>query len=128
MGIHLIAEFMGVEREKIAWVRKMKPMVERAVKESGLKAFSSSYHQFRPHGVSCVYLLRESHLALHSWPEVNYLAVDIFSCESGEGARRALELLRKEFSPRRVKVRVVKGMEYEKLLRGEKGAGGAGGG
>ncbi len=126
MGIHLIAEFIGVEGEKIARVRKMRPMVERAIKGSGLKAFSSSYHQFKPYGVSCVYLLRESHLALHSWPEVNYLAVDIFSCETGEKAWKALELLKREFSPRRVKVRAVKGMEYEKLLRGEKGTGGAG--
>jgi len=116
MGLHIIAEFLGVKREKIARTRQMRQIVERVVKKSGLNVICSAYHQFKPHGVTCVYLLKESHLAIHTWPEVNYAAVDIFTCDRTGKAEKVLELLKEEFQPQRVKVRRVKGLEYEKLL------------
>ncbi len=117
MGLHIIAEFLGVKREKIARTGQMRRIVERVVKKSGLNVIRSAYHQFRPHGVTCVYLLKESHLAIHTWPEVNYAAVDIFTCDRTGKAEEALELLKEELQPQRVKVRRVRGLEYEKLLR-----------
>jgi len=126
MGLHIIAEFLGVESGRIATVRRMRPAVERVVRESGLNAISSSYHQFEPFGVTCVYLLTESHLAIHTWPEVNYMAVDIFSCDREGKARKAFELLKREFSPKKVKVRVIGGLEYEKLLERKNNSEGAG--
>ena len=38
------------------------------------------FHEFSPHGVSGVVVIAESHLAIHTWPEHRYAAVDIFTC------------------------------------------------
>ncbi len=48
MGTHLIAEFLGVDSQKISRVRHVREVLERVIAESGLKAISSSYHQFKP--------------------------------------------------------------------------------
>jgi S-adenosylmethionine decarboxylase proenzyme len=37
-------------------------------------------HQFKPHGVSVMILIAESHLSIHTWPEHRYAAVDVFTC------------------------------------------------
>ena len=40
----------------------------------------SHFHAFSPHGVSGVVVIAESHLTVHTWPEHNFAAVDVFSC------------------------------------------------
>ena len=47
-------------------------------------------HQFSPHGVSCVLVLAESHLAIHTWPEFGYVALDLFTCEASVDGREML--------------------------------------
>lgn len=37
-------------------------------------------HMFEPQGVTAFALLAESHISFHSWPELNYAAVDAFTC------------------------------------------------
>lgn len=37
-------------------------------------------HQFEPQGCSLVYLLSESHISVHTFPEKNYIAMDIYTC------------------------------------------------
>ena len=114
MGTHLIAEFLGVEPGKISKVRHVRRVLERVISESGLKFISSSYHQFKPSGVSCVYLLHESHLSVHTWPEYFYLIIDIFSCDSQEKTLKAFQVAKREFAPKQVRRRVFRQELYEK--------------
>jgi len=37
-------------------------------------------HQFEPQGFSVIYLLSESHLSIHTFPEKNYAAIDLYTC------------------------------------------------
>ena len=50
-------------------------------------------HQFSPQGVSGVIAIAESHIAIHTWPEHAYAAVDIFTCGETMDARSAVETL-----------------------------------
>ena len=45
------------------------------------------FHQFSPHGISGVVVIAESHLAIHTWPEHGYAAVDLFSLQARNGRR-----------------------------------------
>lgn len=108
MGIHVIAEFLGVEPGKISRVDTLRELIERVILESGLKPVTSSYHQFEPYGVSGFYLLRESHFSIHTWPEFRYAAVDVFSCSSDEPALKAIELLAKELKPEKIVKKIIR--------------------
>jgi len=108
MGIHIIAEFRGVDPGKISRVEDLRNILDRVVSKSGLHVVSSSFHQFEPHGVSAIYLLSESHLSVHTWPEYCYVALDIFTCGNGEPALRTFQLLKEELRPKIVKKRVIR--------------------
>ena len=41
----------------------------------------SAYHEFGPSGLTGFALLKESHIAIHSWPEENLIMLDILSCK-----------------------------------------------
>jgi S-adenosylmethionine decarboxylase len=105
---------MGVDEKKISRVRSIRTILDKIVKESKLNVITSSFHQFKPFGVSGFYLLRESHLSIHTWPEYSYFTVDIYSCGDERNAFKALNLLIKEFSPKLMKKRIIRYGLYEK--------------
>jgi len=54
-----------------------------------------SSHVIFPNGaVTLVLILAESHLAIHTWPEENLIAVDLFSCGAIAAGRVAGELIK----------------------------------
>tara|TARA_B100000575_G_C22594750_1_gene372817 strand:+ start:175 stop:537 length:363 start_codon:yes stop_codon:yes gene_type:complete len=53
---------------------------EKAMAAGKLNIINDVSHKFEPHGVTHIWLLSESHMAVHTWPENNYFAIDIFTC------------------------------------------------
>ncbi|HAA21329.1 MAG TPA: adenosylmethionine decarboxylase, partial [Cytophagales bacterium] len=47
---------------------------------AGATIINSTFHHFAPAGISGVVVIQESHLALHTWPEYGYVALDVFTC------------------------------------------------
>ncbi len=106
LGIHLIAEFWG--GKIIENSRELERVLRLAAKKAGNTPLEFSFHKFNPHGMTGVLLLAESHISFHSWPEHNYVALDIFTCGPKTFPEKALEVLKKKIKPQRVKVRVIK--------------------
>jgi len=105
-GIHLIAEFWYgkiIENPK-----EIKKILIEAVKETENTPLEVTIHKFQPQGITGVVLLAESHLAIHTWPELNYVAVDIFTCGEKAVPRKALDYLKKVFKPKSVEINEVK--------------------
>ncbi len=55
-----------------------------------------AFHLFNPHGVSGVVVIAESHLAIHTWPEYGYAAVDLFTCGDDVSPDVAFEYLKEK--------------------------------
>ncbi len=103
VGLHIVAELYGCKPELISRLENVRKILDEIVKKSDLTVIDSKHHQFKPHGVTCLYLLAESHLFVHTWPEYGYIAVDIFTCGDEKKAKIAYELIVKEFKPKKVK-------------------------
>jgi S-adenosylmethionine decarboxylase len=107
VGTHILAELFGVQKEKLAQVPVVRELMHRIMHESGFSAVGETFHQFEPQGVTGIILLSESHFSIHTWPEKEMLAADIFSCSGRENAFRAFALLRSSFEPKKIKKKVV---------------------
>ena len=68
-----------------------------AAKDAGATVIQSSFHHFSPYGVSGVVVIQESHLAIHTWPEYQYAAVDLFTCGTSVDPWVSFDHLRKVF-------------------------------
>ena len=55
-------------------------ILNEAARRMNATIVGSHFHAFSPHGVSGVVVIAESHLTVHTWPEHNFAAVDVFSC------------------------------------------------
>lgn len=81
--------------DEIGWVRLT--MLE-AARRAEATVVSEHFHRFEPHGISGVVVIGESHLAIHTWPERRFAAVDVFTCNSGLNMRGAAEWLADAFA------------------------------
>lgn len=63
--------------------------------------------EFPVHGVTGVAIISESHVAVHTWPEYGYAAVDIFTCNMDVDMQRGIDAMKKHFTPGRIEVQEV---------------------
>ncbi|REL37573.1 S-adenosylmethionine decarboxylase proenzyme [Rhodohalobacter sp. SW132] len=80
LGRQILVEFYDCKESNINDVDYIESSLINATKASGATIISHNFHKFSPYGVSGVVVIAESHVAIHTWPEYNYAAVDIFTC------------------------------------------------
>ena len=77
---HLLLELYRCDREKLNDESFLRCTLNRAAKLANATVLNLISHKFEPQGVTAIALLAESHISIHTWPESNYSAVDIFTC------------------------------------------------
>lgn len=80
LGRHVLAEIYGCEFDILNDIEKVERLMVNAALEAGAEVRECVFHKFSPQGVSGVVVISESHLAIHTWPELGYAAVDVFTC------------------------------------------------
>ena len=80
LGRQILVEFYDCDSAKLNDVQYIEEAMLSATKKANATIISHNFHKFSPYGVSGVIVIAESHVAIHSWPEYNYAAVDIFTC------------------------------------------------
>ncbi|MEW6439670.1 MAG: adenosylmethionine decarboxylase [bacterium] len=80
LGRQLIVELYGCDTTLLDDPSRLEIVLTEAIHRSGATIIRPFFHQFSPHGVSGVIVIAESHVAIHTWPEYGYGAVDIFTC------------------------------------------------
>lgn len=120
VGYHILAD-LTCDKEKIIHTTKLKKIIDEVIKESGLNVKKCVYYQFKPYGATILYILSESHIAIHTWPELNYVALDIFVCanktplkEAKIKAERTLNLIIKKLDVTLRKVKCLYRAPYNK--------------
>lgn len=64
-----------------------------AAEQVGAHVVGESFHQFAPQGVTGILSIAESHISIHTWPELSYAAADIFTCGDQTMPDRAAEII-----------------------------------
>lgn len=80
LGRHILAEVYGCPADILNDVKKIEETLVNAALEAGAEIREVVFHKFSPQGVSGVVVISESHLAIHTWPELGYAALDVFTC------------------------------------------------
>ncbi|MCB0369058.1 MAG: polyamine aminopropyltransferase [Bdellovibrionales bacterium] len=80
LGRHILVEFTGCNADVLNDVAIIEKSMIEAAQKAGATVINSNFHHFSPWGVSGVVVIQESHLAIHTWPEYRYAAVDLFTC------------------------------------------------
>lgn len=120
-GVHFTADLLGC-RDPAGLMRDgtaLATLCEQLALQAGLSVVARQFHAFAPGpdggaGHTGVLLLAESHLAVHTWPELRTVTLDVFVCnvvsDNTRKAERLLDALVARFDAARV--------NRQQLLRG----------
>ena len=115
LGRHVLAEIYGCSFEMLDDVKKVEEIMVNAALEAGAEIREVVFHKFSPQGVSGVVVISESHLAVHTWPELGYAAVDVFTCGERVNPWDAVNYLTEKFQAGHlVSAEVKRGFRSEK--------------
>lgn len=80
LATHSLLDFHDCDRTRLEERSGLRQAMINAITEAGGTYVTDIFHAFHPHGLSGMIVIAESHVAIHTWPEHRFAAVDIFSC------------------------------------------------
>lgn len=110
LGQHVLAEFFECDPNVLNNITLVEKLMIEAALECGATIVQKCFHMFNPYGISGVIIIAESHLAIHTWPELGYAAVDLFTCGDKCDPKVSYEYLKEKFNS--------KNASYTELKRG----------
>ena len=80
LGRHVLAELHGCSPDSLNDPALLERILVASARDAGATVVESTFNPFAPHGVSGVVVIHESHIAIHTWPEHGFAALDVFTC------------------------------------------------
>lgn len=111
-GKHLIIDAYGVEEKKLKNQRSIKGLLKnlpgrlkmRALGNPVLKKIQSD--DYPDWGLSGFVILFESHISVHTWPEENFVAMDVYSCKDFD-EKSATKYIKNYWKSKKMKVKTI---------------------
>ena len=107
LGQHLLLECYACASDVLDNIQQIEALLVKVAKQLNYTIVTTSFHKFAPQGVSGVVVIQESHISLHTWPEYNYAAVDIFTCGQNMDIELAKELLQEGLQSGKIETKLV---------------------
>ena len=102
IGRHCILELYHCDHARLNDEAFIRTTITSSAKIAGATLIHLVTHSFKPQGVTGLALLAESHISIHTWPEIGYAAIDVFTCGDHTMPEKACKLLSKDFLAKRV--------------------------
>jgi len=106
-GIHFLASYSQCEPEALTNVEQLKSTLFEAVTASGATIIDSAAYLFPPSGLTMVFLLSESHMSIHTYPEHGACFIDLFTCGSKCSSEKFDQVLRSYLKPKQVNAKTL---------------------
>ena len=92
LGVHYLLNLSGCDIGLLKYADFSLKIGIAACKAANLTILSTQHHQFEPHGATALFLLKESHLSIHTWPEKGVATCDVFCCTIDRSHEEAKEI------------------------------------
>ncbi|BBB91312.1 MAG TPA: adenosylmethionine decarboxylase [Methylomusa anaerophila] len=114
IGKHVTVDMYGCSFASLDDLDYIKNALLAAAQEANMTLLELSYHKFEPHGLTILALLAESHMGIHTYPELGYAAVDVFTRGDHTRPNKAVSVLKRFLKPAKTKT--------TNILRGDFGS------
>lgn len=93
---------MKISRELLLDSEKLKSIFNKTLKEHNFSILKTTFYSFEPQGFTAIFLLSESHLAVHTYPEHNSLYFNLYSCRGPDDAEKTFNSVKEKLSPEKI--------------------------
>lgn len=80
-GKHMICDIRGIENDELLNnVKLLKNMLTIVCDKYNFQSLQEVSYEFTPQGCSILFLLSESHISIHTFPERKHMSFDLYTC------------------------------------------------
>jgi S-adenosylmethionine decarboxylase proenzyme len=109
VGTHLIVNLYDIrDDDLLCYLWKGRQVLDKIVLELNLNVVNEAGHQFQPFGYTYAYVLSESHMTIHTYPEHQSCYIDIFCCNPGFNSSAAITALKEMFNTNKATYTVIR--------------------
>ncbi|HDH44709.1 MAG TPA: adenosylmethionine decarboxylase [Thermococcus sp.] len=101
IGMHVVLDLYECDPQILDDIEKIEEILTGAAEVANATVIDKRFHKFSPQGVSGVVVVSESHIAIHTWPEHGYAAVDVYTCGDHTMPLKASEYIIRELKCKR---------------------------
>lgn len=110
-GLHILGELHTNEIYSLEDISLVKDKIVELIAQAGLSQVGMAEHIFPESGYTFVILLAESHVSIHTWPELGYITLDVFVCnvsrDNSTTSRKLFDSIVQLFNPTEVNKREI---------------------
>ncbi|ACS89911.1 MULTISPECIES: adenosylmethionine decarboxylase [Thermococcus] len=101
IGMHVVLDLYECDPQILDDIERIEEILTEAAEVANATVIDKRFHKFSPQGVSGVVVVSESHIAIHTWPEHGYAAVDVYTCGDHTMPLKASEYIIRELKCKR---------------------------
>ena len=98
-GTHYLLDLFGCASPILDDELALLAVAVDAAEKAGATVLGEHHHRFDPHGVSVICILAESHLSIHTWPEIGTATIDVYTCGNTADPAIACDVIEASLSP-----------------------------
>jgi S-adenosylmethionine decarboxylase proenzyme len=111
VGLHILSELYECKGILTYDKQALSSKISQFVRDCRLTEIGSHYHEFEGGGITAIVALAESHIALHTWPEIAYATLEVFVCnytqDNSGAAHQVHDAIVKLLAPTRLETRAL---------------------
>jgi S-adenosylmethionine decarboxylase len=107
-GTHIVSDVYGCDSTLLDDEIFLKELIVSSAEKAGATVLGELSHKFAPQGVTAIALLAESHVSIHTWPELGTAAIDVFTCGINMSAEKCIQYIVSALKPARVVSKTIK--------------------
>ena len=114
VGKHLIADIRLSSSNVLTDLNYLRDLLYESALKANLKILGEHSYVFEnTGGISLILIIAESHISIHTWPEYNFLTLDIFTCGKDESAWIVYQTIIDKLKPVKVNLMDIdRGLKY----------------
>ena len=110
-GKHMICDIKEIRNKKLLHdLEGIKSLLDTICNQNDFSILEKVEYKFHPEGLTLLYLLSESHISIHTFPERDYIALDLYTCRTYNDDRTYLDIyhyLIEEFNAKKEKPMII---------------------
>ena len=114
-GKHLTIDMYGCSFDSLNNLEFVKSAIIAAIKEANMTLLELTYYKSQPQGLTVLALLENSHISIHTYPELGYAALDIFTCSEFARPDKGVKILKLYFKPEKTKITHIRRGDFGSL-------------
>ncbi len=116
LGYNIFADMYGCDTNLLDDIKYLRRLLKEAADAGNMHIVKVFFHKYSPQGITGLVIVKESHIALHTWPEYAFASVDIFLCGNNSNPYNTLKHIENGLKPSKVITKSIeRGVIHEEL-------------